>query len=58
MIGFALVNRGSLIVANKNQTETNPLKFLVERSQTMYNKRYEESTYPSITIGSNGKSVS
>ncbi len=39
MIGFALVKSWwiNCVLGNKNQTETKPLKFLVERSQTMYN---------------------
>ena len=31
---------------NKNQTNTNPLQFLVERSQTMYNNRMEKLHLP------------
>ena len=34
------------MLSNKNQTETNPLKFLVERSQTLYNISMEKLHTP------------
>ncbi len=34
------------MLSNKNQTETNPLKFLVERSQTLYNINMEKLHIP------------
>ena len=46
MISFALVNRGGYIVKTKTKAKIKTLKFLVERSQTMYNKAMEKQHIP------------
>ena len=47
MISFALVKIVvDKLCQHKNRTKTNPLKFLVERSQTMYNKDMEKLHIP------------